>query len=66
MITVSAQVVPERANLSQAIEHRAFGGAKGFATFFADKAPLLLRMNANVTPADLASGIAIGIGTEYS
>jgi hypothetical protein len=50
----------------QAIEYRAFGGTKGFAARFADKTLLLLRVDANVALADLASGMASEIGTEYS
>ena len=49
----------------QAIEHRAFGGAKSFVALFADKALLLLRVETKVAPANLASSVAIEIGTEY-
>ena len=50
---------------AEPIEDRAFGGTEGLLALFAEKALLLLRVNTHVALADLASGVAIEIGTEY-
>ena len=51
---------------AQPIEDGACAGAEGFVTRVADEALLLLRMDADIALARLASGRAVLIGAECS
>ena len=58
MTTVSAEV-------RNRIEDRTFAGAEGLLTLVADEALLLARMDTDIAPTRLASGMTVSIGAEY-
>src|SRR5262249_38425183 len=49
---------------AQSIEDGPCAGTEGFMTRVADEALLLLRMDTDIAPADLASGRAVPVGAE--